>query len=194
MRKDVKEQELNSTQLWMLSCQTCQWWNAVFIQAKRFFDVLEKCHGETPWDNNDVSSMFLAERMFLIVALHHAIEDLEKLDIESQRTGDNSFKPVLQAIEAVAPLEDIKNLRDMNEHNLDYLVEKGRKQNEFRTVVNKNDTEILTTAAWTHINGDAKLFLLGNVEIDKLLFAMKQQLPVVQAKTKELFEKESLGE
>lgn len=185
---------MTSTQLWILSSQTCQWWNAVFIQAKRFLDVLNDDHGGTPWDNSDANSIFLAERMFLIVAIYHAIEDLEKLDVECQRFGDYSFQAILQAIEAVAPLEDIKNLRDMNEHSLDYLVEKGRKQSEFRTVVRKNGTEILTTAAWTHINGDAGMFLLGNIEIDKLLLTMKQQLPVVQAKTEELFEKGMLGE
>ena len=76
MRRDIKNQEMNSTQLWLLSYQACQWWNAVFVQANRFFDVLEKSHGGTPWDAGDENSMFLAERMFLIVALHHAIEDL----------------------------------------------------------------------------------------------------------------------
>ena len=194
MLKDVRNHEMNKNQLFILSYQTCQWWNAVFIQANRFFDVLEEDHGGTPWDNSNANSLFIAERMFLIVAIHHAIEDLEKLKIERQRIGDDSIKPVLQAIEAVAPLEDIKNLRDMNEHNLDYLVKKGRKQSEYSTVVNKNGFEILTTAAWTHVNGDAKMVLLGNVEIDKLLIVMKQQLPTVQAITKEIFENGLLGE
>lgn len=194
MRRDIKNKEMNSTQLWILSCQVCQWWNAVFVQADRFFDALERNHGGTPWDNGNANSMFVADRMFLIVALYHAIENLEKLDVECQRTGDNSFKPILQAIEVVAPLENIKNLRDMNEHNLDYLVEMGQKQSEFRTAINKNGSEVLTTAAWTHIDHDAKSIFIGNVEIDKVIAVMKQQLPVVQAKTKAQFDHELLGE
>ena len=73
---------MTSTQLFILSMQTCQWWNAVFIQAKRFFDILESDHGGTPWDEGNSNSMFVAERMFLITALHHAIENLQKLNIE----------------------------------------------------------------------------------------------------------------
>ena len=188
MRKNIKESEMTSTQLFILSMQTCQWWNAVFVQAKRFFEVLEINHGGTPWDESEDNGMFVAERMFLITALRHAIENLQKLNIELQRKNDNTFQPVLDAIELVAPLEDIKNLRDMNEHGLDYLVDKGRKQDDYRKTVEKGDYRIHTTAAWTHVYGDAELILLGNVEIDKLLLIMKEQLPIVKAKTKDIFE------
>lgn len=188
MHKKIKEAEMTSTQLFILSMQTCQWWNAVFVQAKRFFEVLGNNHGGTPWDDGDANSMFVAERMFLITALHHAIENLQKLNVELQRKNDNTFQPVLDAIELVAPLEDIKNLRDMNEHGLDYLVDKGRKQDDYRKTVEKGEYKIHTTAAWTHVHGDANLILLGNVEIDKLLLVMKEQLPIVKAKTKEIFE------
>ena len=47
MRKSIKEKEMTSTQRFLLAYQTCQWWNAVFVQAKRFFDVLEEDHGGT---------------------------------------------------------------------------------------------------------------------------------------------------
>ena len=189
MHKKVKEAEMTSTQLFILSMQTCQWWNAVFIQAKRFLEVLENDHGGTPWDEGDANSMFVAERMFLITALHHAIENLQKLNIELQRNNDCTFQTVLDAIEMVAPLKDIKNLRDMNEHGLDYLMDKGRKQEDFRKTVKKGDYEIHTTAAWTHVHGDAKVILLGTVAIDNLLLAMKEHHPIVKAKTKEIFEK-----
>ena len=193
MRKDIKEKEMTSTQRFLLSYQTCQWWNAVMIQAKRFLDVLEDDHGGDPW-SNEKNSMFIAERMFLITAIFHAIEDLEKLDFELQRTGDNSLQLVLEAIEKVAPLADIKDLRDMNVHNLDYLMDEGRKQDQFRSTVTKDEFAIHTTAAWTIVHGDAKIMLLGNVEIDKLLATMKEQLSFVQAKTKEIFEKELISQ
>jgi hypothetical protein len=189
MHKDLMKKEMTSTQLVMLAYQTYQWWNAVLVQANRFFDVLEKNHGGTPWDEGDENSMFIAERAFLIMAIHHAIEDLEKLDSECQRKGDTSLELVLQAIGSVAPLEDIKNLRDMNEHNLDYLMDEGRKQDQFRSVVKKNGYAIHTTAAWTIVHDDAQTMLLGNVEIDELLNVMKEQLPFVREKTKEVFDK-----
>ena len=163
------------------------------IQAKRFLDVLEDDHGGDPW-SNEKNPMFVAERMFLITAIFHAIEDLEKLDFELQRTGDNSLQLVIKAIENVAPLADIKNLRDMNVHNLDYLMDAGQKQDQFRTTVKKNEYTFYTTATWTIVHGDAKTMLLGNVEIDKLLATMKEQLPFVQKKTKEVFERELISQ
>lgn len=193
MRKDIKEKKMTSTQRFLLAYQTCQWWNAVFIQAKRFVDVLDNGNGEEPWESGGETSAFLAERTFLIMAIHHAIEDLEKLDFECQREGDASLQSVLQAIETVASLEDIKNLRDMNEHNLDYLLEKGKYQDLFRSVVEKNGYTIHTTAAWTIVHGDAKTMLLGNVEIDKLLLVMKNQLPFVREKMKEVFDKDIIA-
>ena len=193
VRKEIKEKEMTSTQRFLLAYQTCQWWNAVFVQAKRFFDVLDENHGGTPWDQGDANSMFVAERSFLIMAIYHAIEDLEKLDFECQRKGDASLQPVLQEIGTVASLQDIKNLRDMNEHSLDYLLARGQKQEQFRSVVEKNGYVIHTTAAWTIMHGDAQTMLLGNVEIDKLLLVMKEQLPFVQKKTRSVFEKEISG-
>lgn len=189
MRKDIKEKEMTNIQRLLLSHQTCQWWNAVIVQAKRFLEVMKDDHGGDPW-SNEYDYIFIAERMFLITAIFHAVENLEKLDNELQRSGDTSLQTVMQDIEKVAPLQDIKNLRDMNEHGLDYLMNEGRKQDLFRTTVKKNEYTIYTTAAWTVDHGDAKTMLLGNVEIDKLLATMKKQLPFVQAKTKEVFEKE----
>ncbi|MBQ7314470.1 MAG: hypothetical protein IJW83_00465 [Clostridia bacterium] len=111
-----------------------------------------------------------------------------------QRNNDATFQAVLDAIEAVASLEDIKNLRDMNEHGLDYLVDKGRKQDDYRKTVEKGEYKIHTTAAWTHVHGDAQLILLGNVEIDKLLLVMKEHHSIVKSKTKEIFERSIYGQ
>ena len=44
---------MTNTQLFILSIQTCQWWNAVFIQAKRFMDDLKHNDGGTPWDEKN---------------------------------------------------------------------------------------------------------------------------------------------
>lgn len=190
MHKNVKEQEMTSPQLCLLAYQTCQWWNAVFIQAKRFFDTLDKAHGGTPWDEDGANDMFVAERIFLIMAIYHSIENLQKLDIELQRANDVTLQKVLQKIEAVAPFNNIKNLRDMNEHGLDYLINKGRKQDSFCSTIKKGDYKVSTTANLTFLHGDAKLFLLGNVQIDKLLIVMKNQMPIVSKKTKEIFDRE----
>lgn len=186
MQKAIKNEKMTNGQLIFLAHQTCQWWNAVFVQTSRFLDAFESRNGKFPWDDGCENDMFVAERLFLITAIYHAIEDLKKLDIEMQRKNDLSIQSVLQAIETVAPFYDIKNLRDMNEHGLDYLMNKGKKQEEFLTAVKKDDKTILTTAAWTQVRGDAGCFLLGNVKIDKLLIIMKEYWHFVREKTKEI--------
>ena len=188
MRKDIEKHQMTGDELFWLAYRTCQWWNAVIIQAKRFLDVLGDDHGGIPWDN-DKNCMFVAERMFLITAVYHAIVNLQKLNIELKRDNDTSMEIVLDELEKIVSFEKIKNLRDMNEHSLDYLVDKGRKQADFRKTVKKGDYEIHTTAAWTHVHGDAKAILLGTVAIDNLLLIMKSQLPIVKEKTKQIFDK-----
>lgn len=194
MQNDVKKLILNASQLELLSYRTCQWWNAVFVQARRFLDAFDADHGGDPWDEANKDVVLVPERMFFITAIHHAVEYLQKLNIELQRMGDLSLQTTLNSIEEVAPLKDIKNLRNMNEHGLEYLVEKGRNQDQFCSTVTKGRYKIQTNAAWTFVHGDAQTFLLGNVPIDKLLLVMKEQLPIVRIKTEEIFYRTTLGE
>lgn len=179
MRKNVREKELTSRQLAFLAHRTCSWWNAVFIQAERFLDTFENDNDGDPWDIiTGAKQSFVAERMFLISAIYHAVELLEKLNIELNRVGDYSLQNVVNAIDKVAPLADIKNLRDMNEHYLDYLAELGQQKEMFET----------TAANWTILNGNSGVFRVGKIEIANLLMAMHEQLPLVRMKAKEVFE------
>ena len=155
MHKDIKKQKMTSQQLVFLAHQTCQWWNAVFIQAKRFLDALEKNHGNLPWEENCIDEIFIPERMFLITAIYHAIENLQKLNIEIHRGNDMSLDDVLKSIETVAPFDDIKNLRDMNEHGLDYLMDLGKKQKQYCTTLKDGKYIVHTQANMTYINGDS---------------------------------------
>lgn len=52
---------------------------------------------------------------------------------------------------------------------------------------------MLTTASWTHVYGDEQMMLIGNVQIDKFLEVMKEQLQIVRGKTKEIFDQEFGG-
>lgn len=180
---------MNNGQLSMLAVNVCQWWNAAIIQANRFFEVLKVLCGGGPWDDDENYSLFIADRMFLIIAIYHALEDLQKLNIEIQRSNDTSLQVVLDEIEKVAPWEDVKNLRDMNIHDLDYLVERGQKQNKFRSMIQIGDTEFLTTAAWTFDCLEEEIVFVGNIKIKELLSVMETQLPFVRQKTKQVYDK-----
>lgn len=186
MLKSVKEKVITREQLVHLAHQTCQWWSAVFIQAERFLTAMESNNGRLPWEEG--STILIPERMFLITALHHAIEGLQKLDIELQRINDFSLQPVLEAVEKVVSVQDLVTLRNMNEHNLDYMIGEGNRQEKYETVLQAGDYKVATNAAWTVMIGSENVFSLGDVRIDQVLEVMKEQKQVVFHKAQEIVE------
>ena len=193
MNKIIQEVKLTDSQIAALALQTCHWWNATIFQGKRYLDSLSYEYKGTPWNEDGAGSIQVAERMFLIVAVYNAIENLQKLDIEIRRNNDTALADILTEIYTVASPDDIKNLRDMNIHALDYLVNKGRRQEHFISSVTEMGYTVSLPANWTVVHGNAKVILLGNVQIDKLLLLMKSQLPTIRAKTEEIFEYRSYG-
>lgn len=135
--------------------------------------------------------MFLADKTFLITAIHHSIVNMEKLNAELINRGDTSFQGVLDSIATAEERKQIRIWRTMNEHDLDYLSNNGNYQKEFITTVKKGDYTFETNAFVTLIHGDAKIFLIGSIEIDKLLVRFKENMAQIQKKSKEVFERYS---
>lgn len=186
MDRATLEHEMTREELQVCAHHTCQWWNAVFVQARRFCEEFDNQQGVEPWTDEGAKRIFVPERMFLITAIFHAIEGLRKLDIELRRGNDDTFQDVLHRVFAVVSWDDIKELRHMNEHSLSYLVNEGHDQNKFVRTYANNEKEIQLPAVWTFLNGDMDMFLLGNVPIDKLLSIMKEQTPKVKKKLEEI--------
>lgn len=182
--KKVLNHQMKPGEIALLAYQTCEYWNAAIFYGKHYIDCFLDNNDDTdPWDGN--AEFFpTIDKMNLISAIHHAIEGIEKLSVE---TEDSSLQAVLTAIYSVAPMEDIRNLRNMNEHGLSYQLGVGRHQDEYCSTVENNGYTIHTNARWTILHGDAKLFIVGNVRIDLLLLTMKDQLPAVHEKTTEIF-------
>ena len=133
--------------------------------------------------------MFLADKTFLITAIHHSIVNMEKLNAELINRGDTSFQGVLDSIATAEERKQIRIWRNMNEHDLDYLSNNGNYQKEFITTIKKGDYTFETSAFVTLIHGDAKIFLIGSIEIDKLLVRFKENMAQIQKKSKEVFER-----
>ena len=152
--------EMSYDQISKLAYQTCQWWNSVFVQAKRFINASEN-NDEMPWD--DSNATFIADRLFLIMAIYHSFEGIKKLNIELQRENDFSLDPVVKSLDNIVNFETIKQLRNMNEHGLDYLIGKGRAKNYYETTVETATRKIHTNAGMTIVWGDEDLFLFGGL-------------------------------
>ncbi len=178
---------MTDEQLRLLALHTCQWCDAVLQQGKRFLNAFEATNGKLPWEEDDHSSMFLADKVFLITAIHHAIVNLERFNDELVQGGDSSFQPVLDAIATKEERQKIREWRNMNEHDIDYMLGRGRKQHGFVSKVKKENLEIETNAFTTYLNGNIGIFLIGSIEIDKLLIKFKDNLPSIKIKTEEVF-------
>lgn len=186
-KKRTEEKLMSDDQLRYLALHTCQWCQAVIKQGHRFFNTLEQIHGDEPWDENEQSSMFLADKVFLITSINHAIVNLERFVYELKQRNDLSFHTILEAIGTQEERIRIKRWRNMNEHDLDYLMGYGNEQDKFISMVSKGTYQFEVNAFVTCIHGDAKVFLIGDIEIDKLLVKFKENLQSIKKKTKEIF-------
>lgn len=176
---------IGSQQLEILVCQCGQWYNSVLVQGRRFLDVFDTTHGQFPWD--DEPSIFLPEKMFLITAIHHAIQHLEKLNEELEERGDMSFRPFLEGIASKEERRKIKDWRNMNEHEIEYLIGEGRYPGKNISIVEKNGYKFKINANMTFLHGSIGIFLIGGIEIDKLLLKFKKNQPQMLEKLKNVF-------
>lgn len=188
MAKETKHiSPMSDKQISYLAQHTCQWCQAVLKQGIRFIDSLEMTHGDLPWEEDEHSSMFLADKVFLITAIHHAISNLERFNNELESRNDYSFKQILDAISNKEERKNIRAWRNMNEHDLDYLTGCGNKQEDFITTIEKENYRFVTDAFTTIIHGDASLFSIGNIDIGNLLKSFKNNMPHICEKTEEVF-------
>ena len=83
-RKIIVNKRMTNSQLYKLAHQTCCWWQSVFVQEKRFFDLYynNDPNGNDPWDLDEAKGVFIAEREFLIISICNAVKLLERLDKE----------------------------------------------------------------------------------------------------------------
>ncbi|MBQ3023851.1 MAG: hypothetical protein IJD23_00910 [Spirochaetaceae bacterium] len=183
MNEKVKKKEISNEEFALLAYECCTWWNSVIIQYERFIDLEE--NNDMPWDNPN--SIFISERLYLITVIHHAIEYLEKLNHELVKENCVVFEDVIKKIERVTSINDIINLRNMNEHRMDYSLKLGHKQNEFESsiLLEKNKYK---TNAFISFSRNGCLFF-GNVPIKELIEVIKSEIQFIRTQTKEIFNK-----
>lgn len=176
---------ITGQQLEMLAFQSGQWYNSVIVQGRRFLDAFDMTSRPFPWEDNQY--IFLPEKMFLITAIYHTISYLKQLDEELQNRGDTSFLPLLEKIASTTEQDKIQKWRNLNEHSLEYLVGKGKFPGEdIRTVDNgKYRFKILATETFVH--GGIGVFMIGDVDIGKLLIRFKENQVAVLQKIETIF-------
>lgn len=192
-RKIAVNKRMTNSQLYKLAHQTCCWWQSVFVQEKRFFELYynNDPNGNNPWEQDETQGVFIAEREFLITSLYNAVKLLVRLDKEIQYDSNISLIPVINALSEIVPLDEIKTLRNMNVHRIEYMMGGGDKQSDFRSIVPVDDFNIDTDATITF--GTENEVMLGKIPIHKLLPIMKEQFATVKKITNDIFVKSSIA-
>ena len=181
----VKVTPLSKDQTARIAFQTCQWWRAVFVQGKRFLDVFDSDEVDWPWDDNEDRNAYNVERLLLITTIHHAIEHLEVLNDELMRRGDNSLNEVYQKVCTVS--EKLNMVRNVNEHQLEYIVLPEKNAEKFFCTATKNGISLNTNRLQTILLGKQKIFTIGDVDFGELLINMKEQYLTVKRVTESIF-------
>lgn len=176
---------ITSQQLEMLAFQGGQWYNSVIVQGRRFLDALDAAHGQFPWE--DGYNIFLPEKMFLITAIYHTISYLKRLDKELQIRGDTSFHPFLEKIASTAEQVKIQKWRNLDEHSLEYLVGEGKFPGEDIRTVDNGEYQFKILATATFVHGGIGVFMIGDVDIGKLLIKFKENQTAVLQKIEAVF-------
>lgn len=189
--KEMENKKMNNQTIALLALRTAQWCHMFLIQTKRFIDALDAGTGGTyPWEE-DKSSVFLGDRLFFITALHHATTNLSCLYEELNQCNEDveDLKRIIDAIVTEDMLKDIKDLRNMNEHDIDYTTGNGNAQKRFSSIVEKDNFRYQTNAHWTVLIGQAKSFTIGKIQVLEIIEKFQLQMPQIDSICKEVFEK-----
>lgn len=190
--REMNNREMNNQTLALLALRTAQWCHMFLIQTKRFIDAFNVgTEGTFPWEENDKSSIFLGDRLFFITALHHAVTNLNCVYKELKKRNEDveNLKTIIDTIVTEDMVKDIKDLRNMNEHDIDYMTKNGNSQKRFSSIVEKNNFRYQTNAHMTVLIGQAQSFTIGKIQIPELINKFKLQVPQIDTICEEVFEK-----
>ena len=187
-----KENEMDNKTLALLAVRTDQWCHMFLIQAKRFLNAFDDdCSGTFPWQDSKGSSIYVGERLFLITALHHAIVNLNCMYKELKKRDENvdDLKLIVDMIARKDMLRDILDLRNMNEHDIDYMTGNGRSQKRFFSIVEKNNYRYQTNAHMTVRIEKAQSFSIGNIQVPEIIKKFQLQMPEIDNICERIFVK-----
>lgn len=182
---------MNNQMLALMALRTAQWCHMFLIQTGRFIDALDAGTGGTfPWEE-DRSSIFIGDRLFCITALHHAVTNLNRLHEELKKRDERAedLKRIIDIIITKDMAKDIKDLRNMNEHDIDSMTENGNFQKRFSSMVKKNNFRYQTNAHMTVVIGPIQSFTIGKIQLSELIKNFRLQIPQIDAICKEVYEK-----
>ena len=183
---------MTARELAEVAVRTCQWVHIFRVQEKRFLEDFDRDRdGKYPWEGDDEVSLFVGDRIFMISAIHHVINGLDylKKELNIRNESTKEIEAVLKEIAGEEIRRDLKLLRNMNEHDIEYMTENGRKQDQLQRQFKKNGVTYSINAQWTFVDGEKEVFLIGNIDMFELAKSVKKQIKNIDNICRQIFEK-----
>ena len=184
-----KELKTEEKRIGELALRTAQWCNASLYQFRRFVDAIERDDGKEPWDQDENTSLLHVDSMFLITAVYQTICYLEALQTILQKKDDVSLNPILNAIATKDEREQVRQWRNINEHERNYIKGDGfgQKRHPRNSDAFLSNFFVGVTDGMIYINGNTKEFYIGRIRIDHLISRIKENRSAILERTKEIF-------
>lgn len=77
----------------------------------------------------------------------------------------------------------------MNEYDIEYMTENGRKQDQLQRQFKKNGVTYSINAQWTFVDGEKEVVLIGNIDMIALASAVKNEIKNIDKICSQIFEK-----
>ena len=111
----------------------------------------------------------------------------KELNVRDESTKE--IEAVLKEIAGEEIRRDLKLLRNMNEHDMEYMTENGRKQDQLQRQIKKNGVTYSINAQWTFVDGEKEVFFIGNIDMIELAKSVKKQTKNIDKICRQIFEK-----
>ncbi len=192
MSKEQRDERLKSAsnyQIAKIAHDAALWYKTVFLQYSRCFEQEHenaKFPFELSWNKEDALP-FNADKLFFLIAINHTLDYIQDLNKILDSKNDGRLDYIVQKL----LFEDdfykkIKDLRNMNEHNIDYLILNGHNQSEFVSLIPCDSCSIITNAnACWRIGNDE---YIGNVNIEYIFNHMHEYRDEIIELLKTIFE------
>lgn len=168
------EQELqhaSNEQIAQLAYDAAMWYKTVFLQAIRFSEAMND-HGpedpfRLPWREH-MEFPSGAERFYFVIAADHALSNIRYLNIALKHRGDDRLSDLSEKLLDTDNFYDkIRQLRNANEHNTEYRLGIGTKQDQYCTTIATEIGMFTTNAHWLVHIGEG--MFIGGVNVLDML-------------------------
>lgn len=162
--------------------QALNWTKSVIHQGNRVLnnnllnEITMELLNTNPELNINIPEKYISymDDHFFIIALSKTIVYFRK--IKKIRELKNDVKEILNKIDKEIGIENIINIRNMKEHDDEYVLGKGNKQDDFIT-----DSGVFAADATSTIIIQGKAYLIGGkIDVKKTIEIYKNILPKVE--------------